>query len=36
MNDKKNNPIEKKDEIVNLYKAGTFYGTISLKDFLIK
>jgi hypothetical protein len=29
----KKNPLNKKDEIVSLYKSGGFYGTISIKDF---
>jgi hypothetical protein len=33
---KNNKPIENKDEIVNLYKAGSFYGTISINDILEK
>lgn len=32
----KNKDTEKIDEIINLYKAGSFYGTISLKDFIKK
>lgn len=30
----KYNPIGKKAEIIDLYKAGSFYGTISLEEIL--
>jgi len=33
MNNNKKNPTEKKASIADLYKAGSFYGTISPKDF---
>jgi len=34
MKNYKNNPVGKKAEIIDLYKAGSFYGTISLKEIL--